>query len=103
MEKDPKERIREMKKVLSAYLKTYRVSYLQTIREYLDEIFQSNGLKDLGCNEKCKECFLGFKEFNGNNPCQFWTLYLALQGIDLKESKNPRIVALSKQLLKSLS
>lgn len=102
MESDPSVRFRELKNVLGAYLKTFRSEYLLAIKEYLDEIYTSNSLKELGCEEKCKECFLGFKEYNGSNPCKMWALYSALLGINIKETRNPKIVKLSKELLDSL-
>jgi len=104
MEKDPLSRIKELKSVLSAYLKTFRSEYLLAVKEYLEEIYLSQGLKEIGCDEKCKGCFLSFGEgVQAINPCKMWALYTALNGIDIKETKNPQIVSLSKELLDALN
>ena len=103
MQEEVKSRIVELKNVLGAYLKTYRSEYLLATREYLKEIDAAQGLKALGCEEKCLGCFLGHEQLpDGLNPCRMWALYEALQGIEIKETKNPRLINLSKELLEAL-
>lgn len=103
METNPIERIKELKSALTAYLKTYRSQYLFAVKEYLEEIYMADGLKEIGCNEKCKECFLSYGEdIQAINPCKMWALYTALKDIEIKETKNPHIVSLSKELLSAL-
>jgi hypothetical protein len=103
MEQHVRSRILELKNVLKAYLKTYRGEYLLAIREYLREIDESSGLKALGCQEKCVGCYLGHEKLpEALNPCRMWALYEALQGIEIKETKNPRIIELAKELLEGL-
>jgi hypothetical protein len=103
MEQQVKSRISEMKNSLRAYLKTYRSEYLLAIKEYLREISESSGLKMMGCEEKCAGCFLGHEKLpEALNPCRMWALYEALEGIEIRETKNPRIITLSKELLEAL-
>jgi hypothetical protein len=103
MEQHVKSRILELKNVIKAYLKTCRSEYLLAIREYLREINESNGLQALGCQEKCEGCYLGHEKLpDALNPCRMWALYEALKGIEIKETKNPRIIELAKELLEGL-
>lgn len=104
MEANPVERIKELKSSLGAYLKTFRSEYLLAVKEYLEEIYLAEGLKEIGCDGKCKGCFLAFEEgWQAASQCKMWALYSALSGIDIKETKNPRIIDLSKQLLEALN
>lgn len=100
----PALRIQELKSALSAYLKTFRSEYLLAVKEYLEEIYLGEGLREIGCDEKCKGCFLAFDESKqAVFRCKIWELYNALQGIEIKETKNPLVVNLSKELLDSLN
>ena len=97
-------RILELRNALGAYLKTYRSEYLLAVKEYLRELDASQGLKALGCQEKCAGCFLGHKELpDALNPCRMWALHEALQGVEIRDTKNPRIIQLSRELLESLT
>lgn len=98
-----KSRLVELRNVLGACLKTSRSEYLLAAREYLRELDGSRGLKILGCDGKCEKCFLGHEKFpEGRNPCKVWALHEALDGIEIKETKNPMIMGLSKELLEAL-
>lgn len=104
MEANPIDRLKELKSALTTYLKTYRSQYLFSVKEYLEEIYMANGLKEMGCDEKCKDCFLSFnKDIQAINPCKMWALYTALKDIEIKETKNPHIIRLSKELLSALN
>lgn len=104
METKALQRIKELKSALSAYLKTYRTEYLLAAKEYLEEIYLAEGLKEIGCDEKCRGCFLSFgEEVQGINSCKMWALYTALNGFEIKETKNWQIVSLSKELLEALN
>jgi len=96
-------RIIELKNALRAYLKTFRGEYLLAVKEYLNEINAAQGLKALGCEEKCLGCFLGHEKLpDALNPCRMWALHEALQGVEIRETKNPRIIELSRLLLEGL-
>ncbi len=103
MEVNPVERLKELKSALTVYLKTFRSEYLLAVKEYLEEMYLGGGLKEIGCDEKCEGCFLAFDQSKeAVLKCKMWELYSALQGTEIKETKNPNIVSLSKELLESL-
>lgn len=96
-------KLKELKKHLFIYLKTLRKDSLITIRDILEEICLSEKLKEFGCDEKCRDCFLSFgEEKEAIFECKLWALYSLLAKSDLTETKNEEFIKLSKELYDSL-